>query len=387
VKMHPDINTQQILEICEVESEIQTLPQMSVEETSVTKNRKDELAHWAKYHNIKHVALNDLLKLVREWLSKDCFPKDSRTLLKTPRNVNLTEIGGGQLYHFGIANCVRQALLSGTRIFVLPDHTHFDGLENLITITIGIDGLPISKKSNFQFWPIMCCVDQAVDSSVYLISLFYGQTKTLDIGEFLTPLIEEMRRIEIEGILFNGVCFNLRIRCIVADAPARSFIKCTKNHNAYYGCERCYRKGKWANRVTYPKSKVGELYTDESFRCFLFPNHHEGTSPLINLKLGMISQVPLDYMHLICRGVVKKLLLAWTSGPLTVRLGPKQISIISRRLIAMRAHIPQEFNSKCRSLKELKHWKATKFRSFILYVGPVALKGVLNGKMFEHFML
>jgi hypothetical protein len=39
----------------------------------------------------------------------------------------------------------------------------------------------------------------------------------------------------------------------------------------------------------------------------------------------------------------------------------------------MKSCISVEFNTKCRSLRDLKHWKATEFRIFVLYVGPVAL--------------
>jgi hypothetical protein len=92
-------------------------------------------------------------------------------------------------------------------------------------------------------------------------------------------------------------------------------------------------------------------------------------------------------MHLICLGVVKKLLITWTSGPLTARLSPRQILSISRRLISMKCNIPKEFNRKCRSLKDLKHWKATELRTFVLYVGPSALRGILNDKLFSHFLL
>jgi hypothetical protein len=126
---------------------------------------------------------------------------------------------------------------------------------------------------------------------------------------FLESFVKEMSNLEAHGLLVNELHYNVRIRCIIADAPARSFIKCIKNHNAYYGCERCDRKGKWMKRVVYPRNRVGLLYTDESFKNQTNSFHHDGISPLVDLKIGMISNIPLDYVHLICLGVVKKLLL------------------------------------------------------------------------------
>jgi hypothetical protein len=129
------------------------------------------------------------------------------------------------------------------------------------------------------------------------------------------------------------------------------------------------------------------LYSDETFQNQNFVNHHEGRSPLSELKLGLVSQVPLDYMHLVCLGIMKKLLLIWSSGPLTCRLGPKQVLELSRRLISCKSYLGRDFNRKCRSLKDLKHWKATEYRTFLLYLGPVVLKGILSTNMYSHFML
>ncbi len=77
----------------------------------------------------------------------------------------------------------------------------------------------------------------------------------------------------------------------------------------------------------------------------------------------------------------------WTAGPLTCRLGPKEIGMISTRLIKFRKHMSVDFNRKCRSLKDLKHWKATEFRTFMLYLGPAALINILKVKFYNHFLL
>lgn len=348
-------------------------------------SKKLVLKRWAVENNVTQQTLGSLLVILRDWLPLENFPKDPRTFIGTPNNLLASEITGGSLFHFGVLINIIRVLESG---FIVPASTRlskFSNLDNLITISVGIDGLPISKSSNAQFWPILGYVDGFVQN-VFVISLYYGTRKPEKIDEFLRPFVDEMKDLEDNGFIFKNVCYKVRLRCIIADAPARSFIKCCKNHNAYYSCERCSRKGKWRKRVTYSGIVEAEMYTDESFAKFSYPHHQQGVSPLVTLDFGLISQIPLDYMHLCCLGVMKKLLCMWSDGPLPHKLAPKITRKITLRLETMKKHIPVDFNRKTRGLNELKHWKATEFRLFLVYVGPILLDGLLDKKKFEHFL-
>ena len=60
---------------------------------------------------------------------------------------------------------------------------------------------------------------------------------------------------------------------------------------------------------------------------------------------------------------------------------------MSKILKSFRPFTPFEFARKPRGLRELKRWKATEFRQFLLYSGPVALKKILPEILYRHFLL
>lgn len=57
--------------------------------------------------------------------------------------------------------------------------------------------------------------------------------------------------------------------------------------------------------MTYPEIGANKR-TDGSFRCQIQKEHHKENSPFFKLKINMISQFPLDYLHTVFFVVVKK---------------------------------------------------------------------------------
>lgn len=87
----------------------------------------------------------------------------------------------------------------------------------------------------------------------------------------------------------------------------------------------------------------------------------------------MITMFPLDPMHLVFLGVMRKLLHIWTGGKLTTRMSAQNICILNKQLEKAASSWPKEFNRKPRGLHELNMWKATEYRQFLLYLGPTLL--------------
>lgn len=174
-----------------------------------------------------------------------------------------------------------------------------------------------------------------------------------------------------------------RISTIICDAPAKSFVLYTKGHNGFSSCSKCTIVGEYLQRTMcfpYSKNFHNNLrISDEDFVQQNDEQYHQGETLLLQIpNIYLVSGVALDYMHLICLGVVKKLLLLLMKGPLTIRIGSTNTNLISEHLIKLKSSVPKEFSRKPRSLSEIKYWKATEFRQFLLYTGPIVLKSVLT---------
>ena len=123
---------------------------------------------------------------------------------------------------------------------------------------------------------------------------------------------------------------------------------------------------------------------DSSGKC-----HQLSISSLSELPIDMISVFTLDYMHLVCLGVTRRMLYhlkGHYKGIFEGRLSSAQIQEVSNILMSLNGKLPSEFARQPRSLAELDRWKATELRSFLLYSGPVVLKGIVDPKLYKHFL-
>lgn len=80
-----------------------------------------------------------------------------------------------------------------------------------------------------------------------------------------------------------------------------------KYYSDYSSCTKCNIVGDYLERRVCFSDYIGQKRSDNSFADHVDEEYHQGTSPLENIpKLGLVTQVPLDYQHLFCLGVVKK---------------------------------------------------------------------------------
>ncbi|XP_032686443.1 uncharacterized protein LOC116851274 [Odontomachus brunneus] len=305
---------------------------------------RNDIATWSVSYNIPHSACNALLKILRQYTSYN-LPMDTRTLLQTPKQTNIVQLCGGEYFHFGIHDIITKMLLKNN-----------DKYFNLI---IHIDGLPLAKSSQASFWTILC--SNTVNKTVYLVGAYFGYEKPNNSNIFLQALVNDLHDLINNGYINNGNVINISLFALICDAPAKFFALCIKGHTGFYSCTKCLVKGKYTNgRICFPYEKNYPLRTDELFALNAYQNFQISFSILNNIpKFLPLTNTPLDYMHLICLGVMKKMILLWMKGPLSVRLNTRSKNKISHLLILLRNTTPADFARKPRSLKDVMQWKAT----------------------------
>lgn len=366
-----DYNTHLTVETDTVTS---CFPNSNYSSSQQNNNFKEMLTLWAITHKINHSALSDLLKLLNNFDSSLDLPKDSRSLLKTPRSTVVRQMSPGMYCHYGLKKSILK-VLEMEKIS-----------REVVEIKINVDGCPIAKSSSMDLWPILGCV--VGSKNVFCIGSYYGSGKPTDANEYLQEFVEECKDLVNNGLWVTNKNISIKILNIICDAPAKSYIKKTKGHGGYSSCSKCKQKGIYENnRMTFPEIEC-ELRTDEELINRLDEEHQPENENTILLQIpnfGLVSSFPLDYMHLVCVGVVKKIILFWVNGQ-PQKLNKQSVQNLSTRLINLRPYIPVEFARRPRDITSIGQWKATELRSFLLYLAPVVLKGIVNKLVFNHFL-
>lgn len=107
----------------------------------------DKLRNWNVEFNVSHNCLNKLLNILKsEGLN---VPKDGRTLMNTPKKHNILSMEPSAYVPFDINQIISSLL-----------HKHEFDLSDITDLKLGVnvDGLPISKSSKSQFWPILISI-------------------------------------------------------------------------------------------------------------------------------------------------------------------------------------------------------------------------------------
>lgn len=345
---------------------------------------KSKLAQFIRKNCLSREATRELLIILRE--EGLDLPLTRETLLRTPRrSIVPRECWPGEYCHFGVSKNLKRL--------------NFVSLANLnsIRLDVSIDGLSLSKSSKLKIWPILVAFPDVPSLSPILVGAYVGYHDPRCINDFLFEFVEEMQTILQNGAQITPQLIRkpIAIRGFICDSPARSFLCGVLGHQSNFGCSKCHQRCvRILGRKTYLTVR-GEARTDASFSNRTHLIHHkpqfQGEQTLLEtLNVGMVTQVPLDPMHLLDEGVMARMLQSiffkGTCASAQLRNGAKEL--VDTINMSLAAYIPAEFERQPRSiLQELSRWKASEFRLFLNYTGCVVLKDYLGPDLYNHFLL
>ncbi|XP_041775313.1 uncharacterized protein LOC121595414 [Anopheles merus] len=344
------------------------------------KRIKEKLRFWALSSKTTHFALSSLLKILKAETNFN-LPKDARTLLKTPSSTStvIKDIGGGQFWYNGVSNCLKAYFTN-----LNPNHS-------TVWLDFSMDGLPIHNSGPTQLWPILMRVCDLPQAPIFVVAIFCGKSKPSSAEEFLRQLVTELNELQSDGIDLSGSMFKVRINTILADTPARAFVKGIIGHSGHDSCLKCTERTRYdhLSRRIYFVGIDAPNRTDALFRDGTYRGHIRHSTPLIDLaNFDMIMDIPTtDRLHLVDLGVMRHLMRSWRSGAFGEQYKWDRADVGFITSVMESVKLPSEVPRKLRGIQHLNFWKGTEFKNFLHYPSIVALKDTLPREAYEHFKL
>ncbi|XP_039304623.1 uncharacterized protein LOC120357652 [Solenopsis invicta] len=277
-----------------------------------------------------------------------------------------------------------------------------------LSYTFNTDGCQAAKSSKTSIWPVYVMLHELPSEirskHMFLIGLWVHK-KEPNMNTFLQPFVNEANSLARDGVqwnLNNEIITSkvYPISCCV-DSVARPCILNMIRFNGFYGCNFCEHptEGVDGYRRYTMSTCVPPNRTDTSIRCRMqnalnneiLPVMNmgiKGPSVLINLEgFNLVDGIVPDYMHSVLLGVTRQ----YTEMILTSRgeeyyVGsPNQLAIINQRLTSIRP--PTCITRLPRTLEERKCWKASEWRSWLLWYMLICLRGLFPMKYLRHVAL
>ena len=232
--------------------------------------------------------------------------------------------------------------------------------------------------------------------NVVICGIWVGQSKP-DMDIMLKPILDKIDRFNKVGFNFSspeGITKTVRLKLLFGVFDLVAVLN-MKQFNGVCGCPTCVHPGvHCGSRVYLPGSQhpirtvIGiEKAVCEGAQSGTIIEGIKGISPL-HEYLNVVNGVPADYMHCVLEGVTKFLLTAWTTPkhskePFSIR---RHLHEMDQTLL--RQTPPHEFSRTPRSIiRDMSYWKASEFRSWLLFYSLPLLVNILPPLYFHHFAL
>ena len=274
--------------------------------------------------------------------------------------------------------------------------------------TFTTDGVSLGKSTGSSVWPIWAFCNELSPKLRRKHMLFAGVwvgQKDPNMRLFLKPFVELANRLSTEGVKWTDQAGREHVSkiiplCCVCDSGARYKLLNMSSYTAYYGCTFCYHRAEntvQGRRFTVTTENV-PLRTQESMFHDMnsaFRNRNQkdlkkrvvfgqkGPTPLVKmLHVNLNEAFVVDFMHSCLLGNVRSHVFIFLEsvGKTDYYIGsPDSKFIIDQRLLSIKP--PKSITRNPRALRDVKYWKASEWRSFLLYYSIVCLGGCVAKKI------
>lgn len=282
-----------------------------------------------------------------------------------------------------------------------------------LSFTINTDGVATGKASKQSAWPLFLHINEVAPVNRKKHMLYAGMwvgKQQPNMTLFLRDFVADLRSLFTEGFTWTdgqGILQTSRVFPILAvlDSGARFKFVNLSAHSCYYGCTFCYQralntvKGRRFNAMI----DAAPLRTHESMiedmeiaytrrhniRRHRYHRGCKGYTPLVRLSpyLNLGRAVVVDYMHNCLSGVTRAHVMHMlTTVNITFYIGsPEKKFTMNERLKKFKP--PTSITRTPRDLDDVKLYKASEWRSFLIFYGILCFDRVLGEKYREHFAM
>ena len=262
------------------------------------------------------------------------------------------------------------------------------------------------QSSKVSIWPVFLVINELpfhlriAKENMIFAGLWFGDRKPL-MTSFLKPIFDHLHELEhgidVESPERGQYRLKAALIACTCDLPARSIVTNMIRYNGAYCCAKCMQKGETAKTgargsvhvfsfdAAHPKgpSRSEESVLENAHQAMELRkngnldkhvNGIRGKSWFMTLSsFHLVYGVAIDYMHGLLLGVQKKLLQLWftpefTKEPFNIC---QNVTVLDKRLLAVSP--PSAINRNVSD--SLKYWKASEFRSFLLFYGVPSYSG------------
>lgn len=276
-----------------------------------------------------------------------------------------------------------------------------------LTLTFNTDGVPLFESSNLSMWPLLVMVNELPykhrTEKLLLAGLWVGSGKPV-MNTFLIPFVKAMNELSTEGVAQDGDGNTHLSKAFPGPCSVDSIARCEimnmTQFNGANGCAWCEHpgqvipKGNGFCRVYPPTASTPKPRTHDSFAehaskarasqqasCGI-----KGASVLTMLAFFTFGAgFAVDYMHAVCLGFVRSTLFMWMKSHHCRQFRLRNHLEDANRLLLSLTPV-WEISRLPRSLSEIKEWKASEWKNWMLFYSPVVLKDYIPERNYKHWL-